>query len=370
MEGPRPVKLEEWESLRELTSIVFRPTLMDQYPQLFNEDNRENIIVIVDGGRCVSHCGMVERWASILGCSIKVCCIGAVCTLPDYRGRGLASSTFDYCINKAYRDGVDLMLVSGDRDLYRRQGCLVVGRDQSFSMTTAVVEPLGVSLIKDPDENLISRFSACYQCEGVRFVRIPDDWRWALQTRWVMDRPSRFYGVSLRDRLVGYVIAHEPDSSGVIRVAEYAGSRIALLSAFPLIMSDLKGQQIEWTILRHDNVFAALCESLGLKANSSPTHYTLKIINYSQLMDRMRPYFEERVGPKVARSVDFWQKENRYAIRIGADQWITDRDSLTRVLFGTVTGEEKALFPADGPIRSFLESVVPIPTLWYGINYV
>ncbi len=67
----------------------------EQYPHLFNEDNRENLRVCMDGGKCVSHVGMTVRDASLFGCRIKVCCIGAVSTDPEYCGQGLASACFD-----------------------------------------------------------------------------------------------------------------------------------------------------------------------------------------------------------------------------------------------------------------------------------
>ncbi len=374
MEGPRPVERDEWESLKRLTGAVFRPTLTDQYPQLFNEDNRENLIVIVEDGECVTHCGMIERWATILGCTVKVCCIGAVCTLPEYRGRGLASAAFEYCIGKAYQDGVDLMLVSGNRDLYRRQGCLVVGTDRTFSLSIdasdSVPQLSGVTIDRVVDAIDPADLSACYHNESVRFVRIPDDWNWALETRWVMDRPSQFYRVCFGNRLIGYVIAQEPDGSGIVRVAEYAGSRVGVLVSLPLILSDLKGQRIDWTVLRCDSVFRSLCESVGLEGQPTPTHYTLKVINYQQFMNRMRPYFEERVGRRTAMALDFWQQGDRYGIRVGRDQWVTDRDTMTRTLFGTVSGEESGLLPSEGSVRSFLEQVTPMPTLWYGINFV
>src|SRR5438045_4062433 len=95
IEGPRGARPDELPSLRELTDQVFRPGMIDQYPQLFNADNAECLRVCVDDGKCVSHVGMSERNAVLFGCPIKVCCIGGVGTLPEYRGKGLASACFD-----------------------------------------------------------------------------------------------------------------------------------------------------------------------------------------------------------------------------------------------------------------------------------
>src|SRR5260221_13879810 len=102
MEEPRAVREDEFESLRALTDAVFRPGMPEQYPQLFNADNRENLRVCVDAGRCVSHVGMTQRKASLLGVPIQVCCIGAVCTYQEYRGQGLASRCFEDAIAKSH----------------------------------------------------------------------------------------------------------------------------------------------------------------------------------------------------------------------------------------------------------------------------
>ena len=97
MEGPRALRADELESLRELVDEVFRKnsprSMFDDYPQLFNQGNLHRLRVCVDDGKVVTHIGYTERFASILGCTVKVGCIGAVATHPDYRGRGLATRT-------------------------------------------------------------------------------------------------------------------------------------------------------------------------------------------------------------------------------------------------------------------------------------
>ena len=105
MEGPRGLLAWELGSLRELTDIVMRPGLVDQFPHLFDEENLENLRVCLYAGRCVSHVGMIQRDASLFGCRVRVGCIGAVSTHPDYRRRGLASACFDDALRKAGQDG-------------------------------------------------------------------------------------------------------------------------------------------------------------------------------------------------------------------------------------------------------------------------
>jgi GNAT superfamily N-acetyltransferase len=85
-------------ALRALEAKVFRPSMPDEYPQLFNEDTYEGLTVCFDGSRCVSHAGMVTRGASIFGCRVDVGLIGGVATDPEYRGQGLAGGLRRSCL--------------------------------------------------------------------------------------------------------------------------------------------------------------------------------------------------------------------------------------------------------------------------------
>jgi hypothetical protein len=69
-DGPRAVREAELPALRALTDIVFRPLMPEQYPQLFNTKNLENLRVCFDGDVCISHVGMVQRDALLMGCRI------------------------------------------------------------------------------------------------------------------------------------------------------------------------------------------------------------------------------------------------------------------------------------------------------------
>jgi len=49
MEGPRELREGELDSLRELTEGVFRTGMIEQYPQLFNAENFENLAGLPGG---------------------------------------------------------------------------------------------------------------------------------------------------------------------------------------------------------------------------------------------------------------------------------------------------------------------------------
>lgn len=379
MEGPRGARRQDFESLRTLTDIVFRPGMMDEYPQLFNEDNAENLRVCLDGGRCVSHVGMTERWASLLGCPIQVCCIGAVSTHPDYRQQGLASACFDDAVRKAYRDGVDVMIVSGDRSLYRMRGCLRVGRDTAFALTPdrlASVPPRGVRVeVMQPED--LPLVMACYPQEPVRFLRLRDDYRYALQSRTVMNRLSDFLTLFEGGVFRGYIVLQrpldmnrQPLEEKRTGLAEFAGDRHAVLAALPEIVRRYDLVQLRWQVMRHDHLFRTLCEAAGLPGAPSATPGTVKLINFPQLMARLKPRWEELLGLREAERLSFRQDGEQYRFRYDKTELVTDRDTATRLLFGTLDGAEAAVLEGHGALTEVLKTILPLPLPWYGLNYV
>jgi predicted N-acetyltransferase YhbS len=372
MEGPRAVATEEFATLRQLTDAVFRPNMMDEYPQLFNEDNKENLRVCLDEGRCVSHVGMTQRQATLFGSLIKVCCVGAVSTLEAYRGQGLASACFDDAVSKAHRDGVDFMIVSGERNLYRMRGCMRVGSDKVFGLTQdmlAGLERPEVTVEPMTAEEL-PLVMDCYRREPVRFLRPRDEYRYAQQSHFVMNRLGDFLVVREYGQFRAYGILQLPGESKRSFLAEFAGDRRALLAALPLIFRRYGLTQLHWQVQRHDTLFQSLCSEAGLSGTASTTPGTIKLINYPQLMTRLLLRWEELLGWHEAAKLAFWQQGDQYGFRLDQDELVTDRDTATRLLFGTVDGAEAATIAGHGRLTEVLQTILPLPTLWYGINYV
>ncbi|HLV80172.1 MAG TPA: GNAT family N-acetyltransferase [Chthonomonadaceae bacterium] len=375
--GPRAVKPEEFEGLGELVGAVFRPSsphsMFQEYPQLFNAANFENLRVCVENGRCVSHVGMIEREASLFGCPIQVCCIGAVATYKEHRGQGLASACFDDAVQKAYQDGVDLMIVSGDRNLYRMRGCLRVGNGRDFHLTAdslAGLEGLPVVKLETVTEETLPQMRECYRREPARFLRPLEDYRYAWQSRFVMNQPVDFLAVQADGIFCGYIILQQPNEYKWAAIAEYAGDRRALLAALPQLFARYKVEGLGWHVPQHDTFFRALCEGTGLQGEPASTSGTYKIINFPQLMQRLRPRWEELLGREEAAKLDFSQDDDRYVFKRGRAELATDRDTATRLLFGTIEGEAAPAVEGHGALTEALKTLLPLPCLWYGINYV
>ena len=378
MDGPRPLHSDEWEQLNTVVETVFRPGMFEQYPQLFNETNRDNLRVVAADGKVVSHVGMIERPAALLGCSIQVCCIGGVATLSDYRARGYASAAFADAVAKARADGVDLMLISGGRGLYLRAGSRRVGQDREFTVTPAAAPRLqatttGIRVAAVTAEHL-PLLRDLYAAESVRFVRWQEDWRMAFDCKYVMNRPTEFHLIYRGADPVAYLLLQSPrpgaaeDDPRV--VAEFAGDRAALACALGQLAAE-RHIALRVHVLRADTVLASLLGGAALPAEPAPFSGTLLVINFVQLMERMRPLLAERLGAATARQLTFHAEDDRFTIEKGRESiTLSGRGDLALYLFGSPNDDE-AIEPAGSPaLAAQLGQALPFPALWYGISYV
>ena len=398
MDGPRSLHSSEWEQLNTVVETVFRPQMFEQYPQLFNEANRDNLRVVAADGKVVSHVGMIERPASLLGCSIRVCCIGGVATLSDYRERGYASAAFADAVAKARADGVDLMLISGGRGLYLRAGSRRVGQDQKFTVTPAAAPRLqatttGIRVAAVTGEH-IPLLRNLYAAEATRFVRWREDWEMAYGCKYVMNRPTEFHLIYRGADPVAYLLLQTPrpgtsdDEPRV--VAEFAGDRSALVCALGQLAS-ARNIALRVHVLRADTVLASLLGGAAVPAEPAPTSGTLLVINFVQFMERLRPLLAERLGAQTARQLTFHAADDRFTIAQCAESiTVSGRGDLALYLFGSHDWQAKtaqsdgiqggavltshkgeSIEPIGSPaLAAQLRQALPFPALWYGISYV
>jgi len=370
---PRGAKKSDFDTLQHLASIVFRETLVQEYPQLFNEDNLENCRVILDDGKVVSHVGMTEQGASIMGCQVSVACIGGVGTLKEYRNRGFATRLFADACEKALRDGMDIMIVSGDRGIYRRGGCRRVGNDFDVTvkrehLSSFDAAEFALQLCTKAD---IPEISAIYRLESVRFHRRREDYERAFDGM-VMNRYSDFLMVKKVGSTRGYVIIQRPGKQGdSVRLAEYAGERASIVAILGQLIRRYELGGLHVHVSGCDNVMKDLLEEKGFKLSVSHSSGTVRIVNFVQLMNRMRPYFEEILGYKKAGLLRFSEGEGAFKIMY-AEQTVSipDRGALAHFLFGTQEEVSGDWLANAGEIAGVLREVLPIQAFWYGINYI
>jgi GNAT superfamily N-acetyltransferase len=271
-DDPRAIEESEWGTLQAAVNEVFRPgggDLTRDCPLLFDLASRENHRVIMRGGaagtipRVAAHAGFILREARVLERRHRVACVGAVFTAPAERGRGLASRVLLDALSRARQDA-DLVLASGDRGLYRRQGLDPVPPLARFSLPDGVprLAASDVALeVRESNPDDLDAMAALYDAEDVHFVRSPADWRRLWGAGHLVDVPATFSVLLRRGRIVAYLVAQQggrraDGSVRARRIMEIAGDRDAIIEAAPL-----RGEEL--LLPTYDSSTIDLCERRG-----------------------------------------------------------------------------------------------------------
>ena len=373
-DGIRSLHPDEFPQLDALLSDVFRPTLVEEYTHFYTRKNSGNFRVVVKNGQVVSHIGTLRRYASILGCTVRVASLGGVATYEKHRGKGYATALLEDTERFCKTDGGDFMLVSGYRKMYHRYGCRYVGRDWNYKITavqarTIIDERIEISIAK-PDD--LSTLSAVYQQEPVRWLRPPSDFEYAL-TGFIMNQEAYLLTVREGGLLQGYVILQKvkKQDKGQIKVLEFAGDRKCLLGALGQLVQNFELEAINLHVMGWDRILRKLLKERDLQGTPANTSGTVTLINFPQFMDRMRPNFIEVVGETASDGLIFYERGNEKIFSYGGDQVIApDRGTAVELIFGTRERKEEKLLQSGGQAGEILREIFPIPGLWYGLNYV
>jgi len=262
--APRAPLPPEWPALRSAVNQIFRPNggdLTEELPLLFAEENRENLRVIVDDtGVIVAHAGCLQREALVLKRRVRVGFIAAVFTAPQARRLRLGTRVLRDALARARADA-DLVLASGDRDLYRRQGFEPVpplaryrlpshppasgapadarGRPDGTGTSTA-----GDLAWRDTTDEDLPAIAALFDKEDVHFVRSPGDWTRLHAAARLVDAPAKLSTVTRAGDVVGFIATQKasPRPDGSLRprrILEIAGDRRAIIDVAPQIADEL-----------------------------------------------------------------------------------------------------------------------------------
>jgi len=382
MEMPRGTRKEEFNQVIKLVNYVFRessngPSNMEKwFPLLFNDDNLENMRIIWQDDRPVSHLGISESEIAIYGCKTKIGSIGSVCTHPEYRKRGFASLLLEDGIKKMDKDGIDIALVSGGRNLYERAGCVEAGRVHKFRICGNDLKSFDTQKVKVfpyREENL-ENIVQVYQKEAVRFFRPLEDFKRILTAGVAMDREAEILTVHRADEFLGYLAIQIPgEKKGEARigqVVEYSGTRGAIIDAVRCVFERYTLQELSFNVPFHDSEFIYLLNQKNVASLMENMPGVIKIISFPRLMHRLGPYIEERLGRKKIDSIKFEQQGDRASISINQEQFNTDARGLTQIVLGRYDKKEKEIVPKEGEIGKVLADIFPLPFIWPGLNYV
>ena len=85
----------------------------------------------------------------------------------------------------------------------------------------------------------------------------------------------------------------------------------------------------------------------------------------------MRPYFIECIGEKAVNGLAFKEVGDQYHVYYGGDRVVAEsKGEAAQLIFGTWSGLEETILDQGGQAGELLRRCLPIPGVWYGVNYV
>lgn len=390
-DGPRSIRPEELRAAKRLAKICFSLS-GEATPEDANESSDpaqyyqegETYIIAADG-KPVSQIGTFQERIHAFDGLIQAGCIGGVCTHPAYRGYGLATQLMEYCTQKLVEGGARLMVISGGRGLYTRLGNVPVGRYANFTIRPrqAVRTSHKITLRPLIKQNASIEAMLCsrlYAAEPVRFQRPMEHFLDHFQNyepgynqeEWVVEmdgRPEAYLFLITDWEYVG-----QPEI-GQRRVYEYAGSRVALAAAIPVVAEQAGINLLEVGIPWQDADLQHLLVGMGYDPQwTALDGHTMRIINFSGLLNDMQTYIRSRLSPSLCRGLHFEQTGpllgadggDRCTITYGKDHLELSGAQMTALVMGSPEEESP---PLPGVLAEIIPAIFPLPSFLPGINY-
>lgn len=378
----RSIKLEEFKSTANLINEVFRtainekPTMIEEFPLLLNESNLENMIVAIDGDKVISNANYLIQDVLIEGQVIKVGFVGAVCTHPEYEGKGYSSKVLDFMEEKMKKDGVDVISISGTRSLYTRRNCSMVKSFYKYTVNKSE-EELDLNLSLEEFKELdLRKYLQIYNRNSTRFFRSKEQFRILLDAATVAWGTYSYKKLSVKkdNEIIGYVVVRIIGEKN--RFGKIIEMEVDNLYKANILKNIAKEYNLDYIIYHvhvkdYKNHFEGYSEKeLDYQGG------TLKVINFEKLMNSLKNYFNQYVEDELLENLHFKQNDDKYIIEYkGKEDCNNERlvvkglDKLNKLLFEydeNNYGEFKHL----KNINNFLEEVFPLDFVWTeNLNY-
>lgn len=381
MQGPRGTKTEEIQKVIDLIDQVFRinaglpPSMGQEFPLLLGENNKDRMRVVVDEDQPVAVVNYYKSNFSIQGVTVPVGSVGAVCTHPDYQGRGLATTLLDDVEDNMKQEGILLMLVSGRLNVYRRRLCSVAG---DFYKATFYPQSRETSIDLVPyTPEYEDDMRRLYHGENLRYHRSYEEFIGFLKggtTPWGKLQ-YQVYLIRENGAFSGYFvlgIAEEADHTWG-KIKEYAGDRNQIIEGCYQAMKQHQLAFINLYFPAQDMIkFPMQRQEVQIEKENQVG--TIKILQYTKLMDQLRAYFAQYAKQEYLDQLNYHEKEGAYYLGIG-DQILKleNLDELNQFLFGVDHQDSKYSWDLqDQPaLQEFCKQVLPIPMPWAGcLNFI
>ncbi len=322
--------------------------MREDYPLLFSRSNSQNLRAYIDNDKVISLVGAFFRDIILFGHRIPAVRLGAVCTDPEYRGRGLATSLLADTERFAVRKGAVVALISGDRGLYERFSAVDAGVFWKYTLETKMLPRFDAVDIRPAVYGDLPWLARAYAEKAVRFERRRGDFDSLFTASMALDRPAQIFIHEGDSSDICLYIVVIRDTKGILNCVEYAGDPPRVVGMVRSL-SEGEGEPVVVHTIGADRTMNQLL-SLMSQPEINKVSRTWKILSREGLFASLNNYFAERLAQSEVSAIQELMGK-------------IDGPELTRVVFGaaklpivTAVGEAGSPFP------------IPLPD--YGMGYL
>lgn len=372
-EGPRTLRESEIAAAAELARSIFFPQSesLEQaaatWPMALHPEYAENTFVMLAQGKPVSMISRLEREMVVWGHSLRLGFIGGVCTHPEHRGKGLASTILDASLNRFRENGVDFVYISGARPLYYNTGAHHVSGGFGFHLQSSHLAGLDAPSVQlrtanAADASLLNSLSLR---APVRFIRPREDYELLLQYGYCMGQPCQFWIIEQNHVPVGYLLVSLPkeqEGRWSQHLLEWVGDSTVLLAAFSRLISEGNAGLELYLETPAGDPLASRLRELGREGKPVGTSGTVKVLDFCRTTAKLQPYFESRLGRAALHSLRRTAGRGRYVLYTNQDILeIEGEINLLWSFLGAPPGKQAERVRATGLLAELVAECLPLP---------
>jgi predicted N-acetyltransferase YhbS len=326
--------------------------------------------------RLVSFIGLVPFIIWIGSAQLQVYALGAVCTHPDFRGKGYAGMLLESIVKHMEKAESPLVLVSGGRSLYTRIGCVEFGNFTVYSIDEAAAKKL---VSKQAEDFTMRRMEAwdwfalrgLSQSKAVRYEQS----LWDLATLLYAQGPENNLGLSKHiivaehisdGQLCGYVVVDDTNDSDTKTNAiavEWAGSAEAVTRLLAEAVKLTNVNNLEVRIASEDIELIRMLE--GVESRQDRNFGTVLITDAELFITQLRPYLASR-NKDISDQLTVQQLVDGVKVQLGEQSFSFSGSEFTALVF-----DGSCPNACDSLIGDSLRTLFPIPfPHTNGINFV
>lgn len=333
-------------------------TMEKEFPLLLSEKNSENMKIIQEDGMICSAVNFLPKKIAIEGVPVSTASIGAVCTHPHYRGRGYSTEILRNVEEKMKEIGVNLCLISGTRDLYKRWGSGRVRNSIRYKIFP-MKHKLGYKLREYRREDLFA-LKKIYNSQKTRYLRSDRDFELLIDSGTFPFGETSYYRYVMEGNLGvrGYIILKRTPKGVVVK--EAIGEMEEIFMSLANLAYILGEEKIDYILPGEERV---------PEEHEGQAEYlqgSLKVIDAGRFIEELKLYFRQHAEEHLVETFRVEEIGSGYHLILGDEVLeVSSHDELLQIIF---EGNSNKI--TGGKIMGFLEKVFPLPFPWTeNLNY-